>query len=111
MKFVSQRNIQQDRVVGHDIIAREMASRLNMPLSQARKVCRMYVDIVKRCLMNGNDVLLTNFGKFHLHVRKGYIYSHSKTKQRIEIPHMWMIKFRVSTQLKKIINSTNPKAY
>ena len=85
-------------------IAETLIKRIGFSKVKSNELVENLIEIIKRDLGNGEDVLITNFGKFKVkdkNVRKG---RNPATGEILELPARRVVTFKASTSLRDKIN-------
>lgn len=77
---------------------------LNLPQDQVLMVIDDFLEKIKTDLMEGNEVMLTGFGRFEIHCRKGGIGQNPKTGSRVKYGDRYRPHFLPSKGFKDEVN-------
>jgi len=84
---------------------RILSKRTKLPHYKLKLMINVFKDIVTENINEGKSVSLINFGIFSKKIHKGRLgFNPFDTKKRIEIKDRYAIKFKASSNLKKLIN-------
>ena len=87
-----------------DLINQVQASNAELAKAQAREAVEAILSIIKSSLENGNNVLLSNFGKFSVKdksVRRG---RNPQTGEGMMLEARKVVTFKPSGKLRKLVN-------
>ena len=88
-------------------LAKELAVSEKLHLSTAVKAVDGIVRIMKESLAKGEEVTLRGFGTLAPVNREERNATHFKTKEQIVVPAHRSVKFRISKELKELLNDGN----
>lgn len=92
------------------ITKKDLASLVAKDLSLSQKIAQNYVSTVLQAitdqLAQGNEVVLTGFGKFEVKERLAREGINPATKERMSIPASKTVKFTPKKALKCAVNAT-----
>ena len=86
-------------------IAASICSQLHLPKNSSVKVVESLLEIIKRSLESGEDVLITGFGKFCVKNKKERRGRNPQTKEDMTIRSRRVVVFKCSGVLRDKINS------
>ena len=86
-------------------LAREVAVSEKLYLSTAIKAVDGVIRVIKEALAKGEEVTLRGFGTLSVVQREERNAVHFKTKEPIVVPAHRSVKFRISKELKKLLNN------
>lgn len=86
-------------------LARELAVSEKLHLSTAVKAVDGIIRIFKSTLSNGGEITLRGFGTLSVVKREERNAVHFKTKEPIVVPAHNTVKFRISKELKELLNN------
>jgi integration host factor subunit alpha len=75
-----------------------------MSKNQAAKTVETMIEIIKRELERGEDVLITRFGKFCIKNKSPRRGRNPQTGEKLMLPSRKVVRFRCSSVLKKKLN-------
>ena len=78
--------------------------KLNLPKHRSVEVVESLLDIIKRTLANGEDVLVSGFGKFCVREKRGRRTRNPKTGQEMMLSPMRVVTFKWSRVLRDKLN-------
>lgn len=91
-------------------IIQEVSERLGVTQTLSSKMFHLVLEIVERELMEGNNVVVRDFGTFEVKVAKGRPGRNPKDPSKtIPIPDRAVVKFQVGKALKENISGTLDK--
>lgn len=86
-------------------LAREVAVSERLHLSTAFKAVDGVLRVIKETLAKGEEVTLRGFGTISVVQREERNAVHFKTKEPIVVPAHRSVKFRISKELKDLLNN------
>lgn len=86
-------------------LAREVSVSEKLHLSTAVKAVDGIIRVIKEALAKGEEVTLRGFGTFSVVQREERNAVHFKTKEPIVVPAHRSVKFRISKELKELLNN------
>lgn len=86
-------------------LAREVAVSEKLHLSTAVKAVDGIFRVIKETLAKGEEVTLRGFGTLSVVQREERNAVHFKTKEPIVVPAHRSVKFRISKELKELLNN------
>lgn len=86
-------------------LAREVAVSEKLCLSTAVKAVDGIFRVIKETLAKGEEVTLRGFGTLSVVKREEHNAVHFKTKEPIVVPAHNTVKFRISKELKELLNN------
>ena len=89
-----------------DLIDKVHASNPKMTKAQAREAVVTILRIIKSSLENGEDVLLTGFGKFTVKHKSERMGSNPKTGKPLMFAAREMVTFKTSPKLREKVNNS-----
>ena len=81
-----------------------MSARLGLPKYQSEKLVESLLEIMKRTLENGEDLLISGFGKFSVKEKKARMGRNPQTGEKMLLRGRRIVKFRTSSSLRERIN-------
>ena len=86
----------------------DIAEKVRSHVGRNRKECAQMVDalfeIIKQCLQQGKDVMISGFGKFSIRVRGERTGRNPVTGDAIMLPTKKVVTFKCSGKLREKIN-------
>ncbi len=89
-----------------DNIINEVYLKLGMKKNQARQVVEQLLEIMKRTLANGEDLLISGFGKFCVKEKRARRGRNPQTREDLQLRARRVVVFKTSGILRKKINSS-----
>lgn len=86
-------------------LAREVSVSEKLHLSTAVKAVDGIIRVIKEALAKGDEVTLRGFGTLSVVQREERNAVHFKTKEPIVVPAHRSVKFRISKELKELLNN------
>ena len=90
-----------------DKIINEVYSQLGLRKNDARQVVEQLLEIMKRTLENGEDLLISGFGKFVVKEKKARRGRNPQTRRDLQLRARRVVVFKTSGILRKKINSSS----
>ncbi|MCK5835933.1 MAG: integration host factor subunit alpha [Desulfobacula sp.] len=87
------------------IIAEKIQNSLNLSRNTTYEVMEEFLEIIKETIGNGEDIMISGFGKFCVnekHARKG---RNPATDAEMTLPARRVVTFKCSGKLRDLINS------
>jgi nucleoid DNA-binding protein len=94
----------KERGMNKSEIIRAVAKEVKVPAKDAEKIIESFLDIVCLSLSCGEEVLITNFGKFELRQRPAMIHRNPKSGEKVEVPAKVYLGFKPSGSLRERLN-------
>jgi integration host factor subunit alpha len=91
-----------------DKIINEVYSQLGLKKNDARQVVEQLLEIMKRTLENGEDLLISGFGKFVVKEKKARRGRNPQTRRDLQLRARRVVVFKTSGILRKKINAHPP---
>ena len=90
-------------------IAHHVAQQCNYPKKETRKIIDMFLHSIVESLLNGEEVVLRYFGRFHLtQIQEKRAFDPYK-KVMFSLPKYTKIKFSASQQMKNLVKNIEVK--
>ncbi len=89
-----------------DKIINEVYTKLGFRKSDARQAVEQLLEIMKRTLQNGEDLLISGFGKFVVKEKKARRGRNPQTRRDLQLRARRVVVFKTSGILRKKINSS-----
>jgi|LGVC01.1.fsa_nt_gb integration host factor subunit alpha len=89
-----------------DNIINEVYLKLGLKKNQAREVVEQLLEIMKRTLANGEDLLISGFGKFVVKEKRARRGRNPQTRKDLQLRARRVVVFKTSGILRKKINSS-----
>jgi len=89
-----------------DKIINEVYSQLGLRKNDARQVVEQLLEIMKRTLETGEDLLISGFGKFVVKEKKARRGRNPQTRRDLQLRARRVVVFKTSGILRKKINNT-----
>ena len=80
---------------------------LGLPKNQSVKVLESIIEIIKKTLGNGEDVLITGFGKFYVKEKKKRRGRNPATGEDLMLGSRRVVRFKCSGKLRDKMNAGN----
>lgn len=85
-------------------LSEQLAMRAGIPKIEAQRVTTVFFGVVADALANGEDVVISDFGKFYTSTRKAFTGHHPRTRQPMDVPARCIPVFRPGNALKRRLN-------
>jgi integration host factor subunit alpha len=84
----------------------QIQNQINLTKPESRQLIEQLLEIMKTTLANGEDVLISGFGKFSVRNKRARRGRNPQTKERMILRERKVLVFRTSGVLKHRINIT-----
>ena len=88
-------------------LADSIHDQLGLPKNQSVKVLESIIEIIKKALENGEDVLITGFGKFYVKEKKKRRGRNPATGEDLMLGSRRVVGFKCSGKLRDKMNAGN----
>jgi len=85
-------------------IIKSIQNQFDLPQNKSTDIFESFLDIIKQSLENGEDVLISGFGKFCVNEKNERRGRNPKTGESITLAPRKVITFRYSSRLRNKIN-------
>ncbi len=89
-----------------DLIQQVYRNHANMTKAQATESVEMFLSISKQSLVEGSDLLLSGFGKFHVKEKKARRGRNPQTGEELTLDARRVVTFKPSGILREKINAS-----
>ena len=89
-----------------DNIINEVYTKLDLKKDEARQVVEQLLEIMKETLQNGEDLLISGFGKFMVKDKEARRGRNPQTRRDLQLRARRVVVFKTSGILRKKINSS-----
>ena len=89
-----------------DNIINEVYAKLDLTKDEARQVVEQLLEIMKQTLQNGEDLLISGFGKFVVKDKEARRGRNPQTRRDLQLRARRVVVFKTSGILRKKINSS-----
>lgn len=89
-----------------DNIINEVYTKLDLKKDEARQVVEELLEIMKQTLQNGEDLLISGFGKFVVKDKEARRGRNPQTRRDLQLRARRVVVFKTSGILRKKINSS-----
>ena len=72
--------------------------------TEAERIVNTFLDTVKECISEGEDVAFVGFGTFKIKEKAQTVGRNPHTGEEVVIPAKKVVKFRAGKELKEIVN-------
>ena len=90
--------------LGKKEIAHNIKSAIGFSSSNIQKITNDIIDGITQTLISEKKVNIKNFGTFYIHYKKRREGRNPKTKEKFNINSRYVVKFKLSSYLKQILN-------
>ena len=85
-------------------LADSIHDQLGLPKNQSVKVLESIIEIIKKALENGEDVLITGFGKFYVKEKRKRRGRNPATGEDLMLRSRRVVRFKCSGKLREKMN-------
>ena len=89
------------------IIAETISKQTGRSKKESHHILETLIEIMKRNLENGNDILIPRFGKFYLIDKQARLGRNPNTGERLVIQPLRRVMFKHSRKLKNLLNAND----
>jgi integration host factor subunit alpha len=86
-------------------IIESIAEHIGFTKNHSSEIVETLIELIKRTLESGEDVLISNFGKFCVKEKKASRWRHHASGEYQMLPPKRLVKFRCSRKLRDKINN------
>ena len=87
------------------IIAEKIQNELDLSRTVAYDVMEEFLEIIKETISNGEDIMVSGFGKFCVNEKKKRKGRNPATDEEMTLPARRVVTFKCSGKLRDLINS------
>ena len=87
------------------IIAEKISNKTGKSKKESQKILETLIEIMKRNLESGNDILIARFGKFYVTDKQARRGRNPRTGAHLVIKPRKRVMFKRSRKLKKMLNN------
>ncbi len=87
------------------VITERLQEELNLSRGMAYDVVEELLEIIKHTIENGEDIMISGFGKFCVNQKKARKGRNPATEQEMMLPPRRVVTFKCSGKLRKRMNS------
>ncbi len=87
------------------IIAEKIQDNLNLSRTTGQEVMEEFLEIIKETIENGEDIMISGFGKFCVNEKQERKGRNPATDQEMTLPARRVVTFKCSGKLRDLINS------
>ncbi len=87
------------------VITERLQDELNLSRGMAYDVVEELLEIIKQTIEDGEDIMISGFGKFCVNEKKARKGRNPATEQEMMLPPRRVVTFKCSGKLRKRINS------
>jgi integration host factor subunit alpha len=92
------------KITKADLVNKVYATNPNLTKAKAYDVVETVLKLIKNSLGNGNDVLLSGFGKFYVKDKSARKGRNPQTGEALLLDARRVVTFKASGKLKKLVN-------
>jgi integration host factor subunit alpha len=89
------------------VITEQIQNRLDLPRTTTYEVMESLLEIIKQTIENGEDIMISGFGKFCVNEKQARKGRNPATDQEMTLPARRVVTFKCSGKLRDLINSQN----
>lgn len=93
-------------MMGRTDVAKRVAERLGLPVTQVRKVLDAMVQVKAEALADGRPVVFGRFGAYRLKRKRARMAHNVNTGESALLPECVSVQFRPSRQLGLVLNAS-----
>ena len=87
------------------IIAEKIQDNLNLSRTTGQEIMEEFLEIIKETIENGEDIMISGFGKFCVNEKQKRKGRNPATDQEMTLPARRVVTFKCSGKLRDLINS------
>jgi len=87
------------------IIAEKIQETLNLSRTTSHEVMEEFLEIIKKTIENGEDIMISGFGKFCVNEKQARKGRNPATDKEMTLPARRVVTFKCSGKLRDLINS------
>ena len=87
------------------IIAEKIQNKLNLSRTTTYEVMEEFLEIIKETIENGEDIMISGFGKFCVNEKNARKGRNPATDEEMTLPARRVVTFKCSGKLRDLINS------
>ena len=87
------------------MIAEKIQTRLNLSRTDTYEVLEEFLEIIKKTIENGEDIMISGFGKFCVNEKQARKGRNPATNEEMTLPARRVVTFKCSGKLREMINS------
>ncbi len=87
------------------IIAEKIQNKLNLSRTETYEIMEELLEIIKQTIENGEDIMISGFGKFCVNEKKARKGRNPATDEEMILPARRVVTFKCSGKLRDMINS------
>ena len=87
------------------IIAERIQNKLGLSRTETYELMEQFLEIIKTTIGNGEDIMISGFGKFCVNEKKARKGRNPATNQEMTLPARRVVTFKCSGKLRNLINS------
>lgn len=86
-------------------MAEKLTEKLDLPTDKAQKALEILLDIMKETIINGEEIMISGFGKFHVNEKKARKGRNPATSSEMILAARKVVTFNCSGKLKEKLNN------
>jgi len=87
------------------IIAEKIQDKLGLSRNTTYEIMEEFLEIIKQTIENGDDIMISGFGKFCVNEKKARKGRNPATDKEMILPARRVVTFKCSGKLRNLINS------
>jgi integration host factor subunit alpha len=87
------------------IITEKIQETLDLPRTTTYEVIEEFLEIIKETIENGEDIMISGFGKFCVNEKQARKGRNPSTDEEMTLPARKVVTFKCSGKLRDLINS------
>ncbi|MFH2060018.1 MAG: integration host factor subunit alpha [Pseudomonadota bacterium] len=87
------------------IISEKIQGNLNLSRADTYDVMEQFLEIIKQTIENGEDIMISGFGKFCVNEKQARKGRNPATDKEMTLPARRVVTFKCSGKLRDLINS------
>lgn len=88
-------------------ITETIEQELNLSRSDAYNIVEEFLEIIKETIENGEDLMISGFGKFCVNEKKARKGRNPATNEEMILPPRRVVTFKCSGKLRDLVNNKN----
>lgn len=87
------------------VIAEKIQNKLGLSRTDTYELMEEFLEIIKKTIENGEDIMISGFGKFCVNEKKARKGRNPATDKAMTLPARRVVTFKCSGKLRNLINS------
>ena len=93
-------------VVTRDVLAKQLAERAEIPMSDARDEVSWFFESIAKALEKGDEVRIHGFGGFRTSQRAARMGRNPRTGEQVRVPAQRVVRFTPSSTLRSSLKNS-----